>query len=102
MVLFLKKRDHKQTLRFISMHSSPGKALMKKHGVSLKMNTLLLIKGSKALIRSDAILGIARILGGPWSFWRPFSLIPRPLRDACYSFVARRRDQPFSVWINKC
>lgn len=64
---------------------------MEKHGVTLGMDTFVLIQGSKALIRSDAVLGIAKQLGGVWHLLCCFSVIPRPWRDVCYAFLARNR-----------
>ncbi len=90
-VSFLMKRDSKHLLTFISMHSETGKSLMEKYGLTLEMDTFVLIQGASALIRSDAVFGIARQLGGGWIFLRFFSVIPRSLRDACYAFVAKNR-----------
>ncbi len=73
------------------MHSDEGKQLMGQHGVFLSMNTFAVIKGSSCFIRSDAVLEIARHLGGLWTAMRFFYIIPRPLRDGCYAFLARNR-----------
>ena len=95
-VVFLMKRDRKGLFTFISMHSQVGRTFMEKHDVTLEMDTFALIEGSSCLIRSDAALGIARRLGGIWSFMRFFSVIPRPLRDGCYAFVAGNRYRWFA------
>ena len=42
-------------------------------------------------MRSDAALAIALTLGCPWSLLAVFRLVPRPLRDAVYDFIARNR-----------
>ncbi len=94
-VAFLMKKDRKRSLIFISMHAQAGRTLMEKQGITLKMDTFVFIKGSSCLIRSDAVLGIARQLGGIWLYLRFFSVIPRPLRDGCYTFLARKRYQWF-------
>ncbi|MFQ5544086.1 MAG: thiol-disulfide oxidoreductase DCC family protein [Nitrospiria bacterium] len=90
-VTFLKKRNDKHALTFISMHSKKGRTYMEKYGVTLEMETFVFIKNPICLIRSDAALAIARHLGGVWSFLYFFSVIPRPLRDRVYTFVARNR-----------
>jgi hypothetical protein len=42
-------------------------------------------------VRSDAALLLARRLPWPWPLWSIGWLLPRPLRDALYRFVARHR-----------
>jgi len=44
------------------------------------------------LTRSAGVLHLLRRLGGPWRVLAALSgLVPRPLRDAVYDFVARIR-----------
>jgi predicted DCC family thiol-disulfide oxidoreductase YuxK len=43
------------------------------------------------LERSAAVLRILGRLGGPWSLFAFFGLVPRPLRDWVYDWVARHR-----------
>jgi len=45
----------------------------------------------RRLIESDAVLGVLVRLGGPWRALGALKLIPRPVRDAAYRRVARRR-----------
>jgi len=49
------------------------------------------------LIRSDAVVHILRRLGGGWRILSAvMAVIPRPLRDMAYDFVARGRHRVFS------
>jgi predicted DCC family thiol-disulfide oxidoreductase YuxK len=60
--------------------------------------SLVLVEGGRVFTRSTAALRIARRLGGSWSPWRllaMFLVIPAPLRDAVYDWMARRRYQWF-------
>ena len=41
--------------------------------------------------RSDALIELARVLGGIWHFARLAVLVPRPVRDAVYQWIADRR-----------
>jgi predicted DCC family thiol-disulfide oxidoreductase YuxK len=41
--------------------------------------------------RSTAVLRIARGLGFPWNLATVFLIVPRPIRDAVYRWVARNR-----------
>ena len=45
----------------------------------------------RVLIRSAAGLRIARYMGGVWRLALLASVIPRPIRDALYDFIARHR-----------
>jgi predicted DCC family thiol-disulfide oxidoreductase YuxK len=53
--------------------------------------TLVLIEGGRAFVRSTAALRIARRLRFPWNLLTIGLLVPRPVRDAVYDMVARRR-----------
>ena len=45
----------------------------------------------RVLIRSAAGLRIARYMGGIWRLAALAWIVPRPLRDAAYDFIARHR-----------
>jgi predicted DCC family thiol-disulfide oxidoreductase YuxK len=47
--------------------------------------------GERVLVRSGAALRAARYIGGPWRIALLGYLVPRPLRDAVYDFIARHR-----------
>ena len=56
------------------------------------LGSVLLWERGRLLERSDAVLGLLRHVGGIWPFVGGFCrLVPRPLRDAVYRFIARRR-----------
>ena len=49
-------------------------------------------------LRSDAILGCLTVLGGPWAILATLArLVPRPLRDAAYRWLARNRIRLFGA-----
>jgi predicted DCC family thiol-disulfide oxidoreductase YuxK len=55
------------------------------------------------LVRSGAFLHILRRLGGGWKFLAGvFALIPRPVRDFVYDFIARVRFRVFGRRDNLC
>lgn len=59
--------------------------------LSQKRGTLVLFWQSKFLLRSNALIEIANQLGGPYKFAKILLLIPRFIRDAFYSLIARNR-----------
>jgi predicted DCC family thiol-disulfide oxidoreductase YuxK len=53
---------------------------------------VVLTSDGRLLVRSNAILHIFRRLGGAWKLLASASaVIPRPIRDAVYNFIARIR-----------
>jgi len=92
-VAFLIPRDRTSRLRFASLQSAVGQELLRRHGISAPAtpDSVVYIEGKQAFTRSDAALAIAGRLDPPWPLLGVFWYVPRPLRDAIYSFVARNR-----------
>ncbi len=53
--------------------------------------SLILAEGGQVRLRSDAALRIARRLRAPWPILGVFRILPRPIRDTLYDWVARNR-----------
>jgi predicted DCC family thiol-disulfide oxidoreductase YuxK len=53
--------------------------------------TLVLVRGGRVFTRSSAALRALALTGGANRVFALFLVIPRPLRDAVYSWVARHR-----------
>lgn len=51
-------------------------------------NSVVALEGPNAFTESDAVIAIGRTLGYPAGLLR---LIPRPIRNAAYRFIARHR-----------
>lgn len=91
-VLFVIDRDPAALFRFASLQSESGRRLAAIHGiVSGDLDTVVLVADGRAFVRSDAVLGVAARIGRPWSWLRGARVMPRPIRDALYRFVARNR-----------
>jgi predicted DCC family thiol-disulfide oxidoreductase YuxK len=93
MVSFVLAHERAPILRFAGAWSDEGLALAVRHGFSRPDldETFLVLSGSKVLTRSDAGIEILRHLRPPWRWLAALAAFPRPLRDAVYGFVARRR-----------
>ncbi|WP_338664818.1 DCC1-like thiol-disulfide oxidoreductase family protein [Pararoseomonas sp. SCSIO 73927] len=85
------ERDH--LLRFAGAWSPEGLALAGRHGFGRAElhETFLVIRRGRPLTRSAGVLEILRHLKAPWSWLGGLRAVPRPLRDAAYSALARRR-----------
>jgi predicted DCC family thiol-disulfide oxidoreductase YuxK len=93
MVRFLLRHERAPTTRFVGAWSKTGLNLAAAHGLSrADLNeTYLVIENGRSFTKSDAGIVLARHLKAPWSWLGALRIIPTPLRDACYTFIARRR-----------
>jgi predicted DCC family thiol-disulfide oxidoreductase YuxK len=103
-VQFLLKRDRHDRLRFASLQSDFAAALLKRHGVDHQdLDTVYVVLNSgeaneALLAKSDAFLQLAKVIGGVWGIARFEKIIPRPIRNWLYDFVARHRYQVFGKY----
>ena len=87
---FLLRHDRDRRHRLAVTQSPLGRALYAHYGLDADTTNLLIADG-RAFARSDAVIGVARSLGRPWSWLAAGRLLPRPLRDAAYDLLARNR-----------
>jgi predicted DCC family thiol-disulfide oxidoreductase YuxK len=103
-VQFLLKRDRHDRLRFASLQSEFAAQLLQRHGLDNKdLDTVYVVldqgdAGEALLARGDAFLVFAREIGGVWNVARLGRIIPRPIRNWLYDFVARHRYQVFGKY----
>jgi predicted DCC family thiol-disulfide oxidoreductase YuxK len=89
---FVAGRDPDGHFRFATLQSAGGRQLLREHGLSEDMNeSFVLLEGGRSYLRSAAALRIARRLRSPWPLLSLFVVVPRPLRDAVYGWIGRRR-----------
>ena len=95
-VRFILKRDRAGRFRFASLQSAPGRRLRAGCDISPgHTDTLVLIDDDGCHVRSTAALRIARRLSGLWPLLYGLIIIPRPVRDAVYTLIARQRYRLF-------
>jgi predicted DCC family thiol-disulfide oxidoreductase YuxK len=93
-VNFLIDRDPRGELRFAALQSPAAAALLRSLGhppPGPEPDSILLVEGGRVYERSTAAIRIARHLGGAWRLLGLLVVVPRPVRDAVYRFVAARR-----------
>ena len=90
-VQFVLKRDHSKKFKFASLQSKTGRDFSAQLKSPPSPETIYLIENNRVYDRSTAALSIARALGAPWSLLYFFIIVPRPIRDSIYSWVARNR-----------
>ena len=91
-VQFLLRHDRSQRIRFASIQSAVGRQLLERAGLQFEgLQTLLVIDGERSWQHTAAILRVLHALGWPWRLAWVGWLVPAPLRDALYRWVARNR-----------
>lgn len=96
LVRFLLARDTGQRLVFASLQSDAGQALLRQHRLPTDdFNSFVLIDNGGAHVRSTAALRLVRRLPAPWPLAYWLMVLPLPLRDAGYSWVAANRYRLF-------
>lgn len=92
-VHWLISRDPKKQFRFAALDSEVGEQLLAEISkqIDLPDSIALITQAGEVSFRSNAVIGIARRLGFPWSMMMVGLIVPRFLRDGIYSLVARNR-----------
>ena len=86
------EHDPAAIFRFASLQSETGQAFLKKFNLPTdELNTVVLVDGEKAYTHSDVPLQIFKKLGGWWSLLQVFFIVPRPLRNSVYDWIAGNR-----------
>ncbi len=95
-VNFVLDRDKHHHFKFGALQSDEGKELLSKIGDSEDyLDSIVLVEGNKVYRNSAAALRIARSLSGGWPLLYAFIVVPRPIRDVVYRFIARHRYEWF-------
>ena len=91
-VNFIIDRDPDGYFKFASLQSDEAAPLLARHQLKEGyLDSIVLVEGEKVYRNSTAALRVARKLKGGWPLFSIFLIIPRPLRDLVYNFIARNR-----------
>ena len=91
-VRFIILRDKKDKFRLASIQSDIGKKIIKDHNIDIKKNdSIVLISNRIIKYRTSAVLSILYHLKTMWKVLLIFYIIPYPIRDLIYRFVAKTR-----------
>ena len=97
-VRFVIARDTTRRFRFTPIQSDYGTRLAKTFGIdSDDPDTNAVVHGGIAWMKSDAALTVLSHLPG-WRWTRVLFAVPKPLRDAVYSLIARNRYKIFGKY----
>jgi predicted DCC family thiol-disulfide oxidoreductase YuxK len=91
LVRFVLPRDRRRRYHFAPLQGTTARDRLAGAGDPQDSDTVILDDEGTLRIRSDAALAIVAGLGGVWQSAALLRLIPRPLRDAIYDWIARHR-----------
>ncbi|MFS0559288.1 thiol-disulfide oxidoreductase DCC family protein [Terribacillus sp. 179-K 1B1 HS] len=100
-VQFIIKHDKGAYFKFASLQSDFGSKLKEAKQIPDEVDSIIFVEGNKVYTQSSAVLRIARHLDGAWKLAAAALIIPRPIRDRMYRYVARNRYRWFGKQ-NQC
>jgi predicted DCC family thiol-disulfide oxidoreductase YuxK len=85
--------DHEidSEIRFTSSASPPGQEAMQTCGFGCGAGSIVVIESGRCYTKSSATIRLARHLRRPWNFLGLIVMIPAPMRDLIYEFIAANR-----------
>jgi predicted DCC family thiol-disulfide oxidoreductase YuxK len=92
-VQFIIKQDKKDVFRFVSLQSDLGQEIIKHLGIDTKnINSIILYQpGIAYYYKSEAILEIAKSLGGIFYSATILKIFPVKFRNLIYDYIAKNR-----------
>ena len=92
LVQFVIRHDPKAKFRFAAIQSDIGRTIFQKYGMDpADLQTFVFISDNQIFLRSSAAIAVISRFGGAWRMCAIFWLIPRFVRDAVYSAIAKNR-----------
>jgi predicted DCC family thiol-disulfide oxidoreductase YuxK len=89
---FILRHDTQAHFLFATQPSDVAQAWLEETNIpSETFDAVILWENGKVFIASTAALRIARRLQFPWPLFYGFMIVPRPIRDFVYAWIARNR-----------
>ena len=88
---FIVRRDPRARFGFAPLQLPVARQALGEHDSTQALQSVVLLAGGRSHLRSGAVLRIMARLRWPWPLLAGLLLIPWPLRDLCYRWVAAGR-----------
>ncbi len=103
-VQFIIERDPDSRFHFSALQSDIGQNILKKNDLETEnFESFLYFREGILYQKSSAAIRMLGDLGGFWKLMRGFLIVPKFIRDAVYSFIAKNRYRWFgkqeSCWL---
>jgi predicted DCC family thiol-disulfide oxidoreductase YuxK len=93
---FVLRHDRHARFRLASVQGTVGRALYRQLGLdSDDPETIIVVEGAKCRRDNDAVIAVWEGFGGAWRTARFLRLVPTPVRDSVYRWIARNRYRLF-------
>lgn len=91
-VNFVIDQDEAGYFKLAALQSEAATPILQQHQIPADyLDSLVLVEDGQWYGRSDAALRVARHLGGAWPLLSAFLIVPKPIRDFVYDWIARNR-----------
>ena len=91
-VQFIVKRDQSKKIRFASLQSKAGKMMLEKHKIDANyIDSIVLFEDEKYSVNSTAAIRTISLLSSWERHLKLLIILPRPIRDFFYFFIAKYR-----------
>jgi predicted DCC family thiol-disulfide oxidoreductase YuxK len=91
-VQFVIKHDKKDDFRFVALQSDLGQEITKHIGITKNIDSIILYQpGIAYYYKSEAVLEIAKSLGGIFYLVALFSIFPTSFNNHIYDYIAKNR-----------
>lgn len=91
-VNFVLRQDKENIFLFAPLQSEAAQTLLKQHQLSNSgFDSFVFVDDDKTYKKSSAALKVMQKLPWYWQWTQVFWIVPKPLRDWVYSFVAKNR-----------
>lgn len=95
-VQWVLKHEKTPDMQFVAILSGEGRKLAKAHDINPETpESFLFISNARTYEKSDAVIALARHVGGIGKMALIGKILPRPLRDWFYGLVAKNRYKIF-------
>lgn len=91
-IQFIRIRDSKKKFKFSALQSQWAQEFLKQQSFEdPKIDSILYVTGNSVYTKSTAALNICRNLRGAWPLLYAFIIVPKPIRDGIYDWIAKNR-----------
>lgn len=91
-IIFVIKRDPNDVFRFAALQEEPGNSLLREYAIDpAETDSIVLIENNRAFTKSTAALRIARHLKGAYPLLYALMIVPKPIRNWVYDYIAKNR-----------
>ncbi len=90
-VNFIIDRDPRSQMMFAPLQSEAAQRILEEHSFVSDLDTIVVLDGGRLYTHSSAGIRIVRKLNGLWPLLSIGWIVPRPLRDGVYRWVAHNR-----------